>query len=104
MSENPGKLRLKNTDTNRFKVDNAGAAGAGPQVSSAHANDPGATQAVVDPISLRDTATGRLRKLSENQSGTASVSPTLLYYTTPSGVPRGPSQLHRSPDFSEAPC
>ena len=79
MSENPGKLRLKNTDTNRFKVDNEGQApltpAAGPQVASPHANDPGATQTVVDPISLRDTATGRLRRLSENQSGTASVSP-----------------------------
>ena len=27
----------------------------------------------------------------------------LLYYTTPSGVQRGPSQLHSTPDFSEAP-
>ncbi|MBQ9366545.1 MAG: hypothetical protein IJT83_02100 [Victivallales bacterium] len=79
MSENPGKLRLKNTDTNRFKVDNEGQAplspAGGPQVAVPHANDPGATQAVVDPISLRDTATGRLRRLSDNQSGTASVSP-----------------------------
>ena len=79
MSENPGKLRLKNTDTNRFKVDNEGQAplspAGGPQVAAPHANNPGATQAVVDPISLRDTATGRLRRLSDNQSGTASVSP-----------------------------
>lgn len=70
----PMKLRLKSTDTNRFKVSSEEA----PATSAAPAqaqpdNSASATQQVIDPISLRDTATGRLRKITENQDAQAAA-------------------------------
>ena len=51
---------------------------------------------------------GILRSESEMERNPEVPSSTrdeaLLHYTTPSGVPSGPSQLHRIHDFSEAPC
>ena len=77
MSENnaPLKLRLKNTDTNHFKVaNNDGAAQAAPQPQASPANSPTATQQIVDPFSMRDTSTGRLRKIDpEGQGGQAAA-------------------------------
>lgn len=75
MSENnaPLKLRLKSTDTNHFKVANNDASQQASPAPAATANAPTATQQVVDPISLRDTATGRLRKISENQDTQAAA-------------------------------
>ena len=50
---------------------------------------------------------GILRSESEMERNPEVPSSTrdeaLLYYTTPSGVPRGPSQLHSISVFSEAP-
>lgn len=81
---NPNKLRLKNTDTNRFKVDTGSIPSLGPQgakpaqgpVLSSPPNDPGATQTIADPISLRDTATGRLKRISDNQENVSALAPT----------------------------
>ena len=75
MSENnaPLKLRLKSTDTNHFKVANNDASQQAATAPAAPANAPTATQQIVDPISLRDTATGRLRKISENQDTQAAA-------------------------------
>ncbi|MBQ6473440.1 MAG: hypothetical protein IJJ33_15750, partial [Victivallales bacterium] len=74
-NQNPVKLTLKTTDTNRFKVDQAAGsptpAALNPQTTGGDAEP----RPISDPISLRDTATGRLRKLEVNQLGGAAVAP-----------------------------
>jgi len=92
MSENPLgndsklKLKLKNTDTNRFKVatgqmqkppaaEEAPAAqqpGADPDSS---VNKASVTQPVSDPLSLRDTATGKLKRLTDTQDAANALAP-----------------------------
>ncbi len=74
-----GKLKLRNTDTNRFKVD-TGRLRLQPTAETASEiskQGPGETQqstAFVDPLSLRDTSTGKLKRLD----GQGAVGTTII--------------------------
>ena len=55
-------------------------------------------QGLCDPSQIR-----RIRSQERNPVVPASTCHEALFHCTkPSGVPRGPSQLHSDPDFSEA--
>lgn len=109
MSENPLgndsklKLKLKNTDTNRFKV----ATGRMPKLSTPEettaapeeaasqgatqqdiaVNKASVTQPISDPLSLRDTATGKLKRISDSQEAASALAPQPI--STPAGAPQG---------------
>ncbi|MGI6353918.1 MAG: hypothetical protein ACOX6W_02290 [Lentisphaeria bacterium] len=88
MTQNPmdgkAKLRLKNTDTNRFKVET----GSMPVIKPAappparSAETPEATQTISDPLSLRDTATGKLKRITDTQTSASALAPSQV---TPTG-------------------
>ena len=82
MTQNPmdgskAKLRLKNTDTNRFKVET----GSMPAIKPPSAppvrspETPEATQTINDPLSLRDTATGKLKRVTDTQTSASALAP-----------------------------
>ncbi|MGI5923986.1 MAG: hypothetical protein ACOX9E_08580 [Lentisphaeria bacterium] len=103
MSENPLgnesklKLKLKNTDTNRFKV----ATGRMQKLSTPDeaaeqqevapqdgvVNKASVTQPISDPLSLRDTATGKLKRITDTQEAASALAPQPL--SAPGAPPQG---------------
>ena len=103
MSENPLgnesklKLKLKNTDTNRFKV----ATGRMQKLSTPDeaaeqqevapqdgvVNKASVTQPISDPLSLRDTATGKLKRITDTEAASA-LAPAAQRARRPQGAKR----------------
>jgi hypothetical protein len=73
-NQNESKLRLRNTDTNRFKVDTGRLKVQRPQDAES-APDAQKTQKAElhDALSLRDTSTGRLRKVETAEAQAAGM-------------------------------
>ncbi len=76
-----GKLKLRNTDTNRFKVD-TGRLRVQPtpevasEISKQGAGETQKNAAFVDPISLRDTSTSKLKRLDgQGTLGSTTITP-----------------------------
>ena len=88
MTQNPmdgkAKLRLKNTDTNRFKVETGSMPAIKPPAPppARGAETPEATQTISDPLSLRDTATGKLKRITDTQTSASALAPSQV---TPAG-------------------
>lgn len=82
MTQNPSegskpKLRLKNTDTNRFKVETGSMPVIKPPAPTpGGAETPEATQTISDPLSLRDTATGKLKRVTDTQTSASALAPS----------------------------
>ena len=113
-SPDRGKLRLRNTDTNRFKVD-TGRLKPQPPPTQAPAQPeekieikaPTAAQTqaaeYVDPISLRDTSTSKLKKLDGVQSVTAAPAPEKKSETVRLKVVRATPRPGTMPPVAQAP-
>ena len=75
-----GKLKLRNTDTNRFKVD-TGRLRIQPtpevasEISKQGAGETQKSTAFVDPISLRDTSTSKLKRLDGQGAVGTTITP-----------------------------
>ena len=85
MTQNPmdgskAKLRLKNTDTNRFKVETGSMPAIKPPAPAPapRPETPEATQTISDPLSLRDTATGKLKRVTDTQTSASALAPSQI--------------------------
>jgi len=75
-----GKLKLRNTDTNRFKVDTGRlrvqpTPEAASEISKQGAGETQKSAAFVDPISLRDTSTSKLKRLDGQGAVGTTITP-----------------------------
>jgi hypothetical protein len=78
-----GRLKLRNTDTNRFKVDTGRlrvqpTPEAASEVSKHKAGETQQNEVFVDPISLRDTSTSKLKRLDGPGAVGTTVTPASL--------------------------
>lgn len=104
----PGKLRLRNTDTNRFKVDTGRLKTPPPAQPAADSEAPKAGQTqkaadYVDPISLRDTSTSKLKKLDGIKSAPAAAAPEKKSETVRLKVVRATPRPGTLPPTAQAP-
>ncbi len=75
-----GKLKLRNTDTNRFKVDTGRlrvqpSPEAASEISKQGAGETQKSNNYVDPISLRDTSTSKLKRLDSQGTVGTTITP-----------------------------
>lgn len=79
-TKDSGKLKLRNTDTNRFKVDTGRlrvqpTPEAASEISKQGAGETQKNAAFVDPISLRDTSTSKLKRLDGQGTVGTTITP-----------------------------
>ncbi|MFA6929668.1 MAG: hypothetical protein WCT05_05025 [Lentisphaeria bacterium] len=78
--QDSGKLRLRNTDTNRFKVDTGRlrvqpTPEAAIEISKQGAGETQRKGEFIDPISLRDTSTSKLKRLDNPNAASTTITP-----------------------------